>query len=368
MRYTVISYSKNEMASEPSSLPAAVRPPPPRRTSFPSRPCAPSARRRATSTCASCPRPARKKAWPAMRWCRGGAATATKAKWRSTPPAARCGCAAGPTATSCAAARASGPGPRRRNQDLPRRLRRHPRQPPRAALGPGPQLRLDAVRARRPRRHDRGAGLPRPGHRRRDRARRAPHPRPACASTSRRCARATAPGRTARPATAPRSATPWRSSQFPYRAFRTGQRELAEAVYRAGVGGRCLMAQAPTGIGKTLATIFPLLKARAAQDRQALLPHRQDLGPPGGARCLARARQGPGRRAGCACSNSRRAKRCASTPTAPATATPARWPAASTTGCPPRASRPRRSPGSTGRRCATSPSRTRCAPISSRRK
>ena len=52
---------------------------------------------------------------------------------------------------------------------------------------------------------------------------------------------------------------------FPHRAFRTGQRELAEAVYRAAAGGRCLMAQAPTGIGKTLATIFPLLKARAAQ-------------------------------------------------------------------------------------------------------
>ncbi|MBJ2154440.1 ATP-dependent DNA helicase [Variovorax sp. IB41] len=51
---------------------------------------------------------------------------------------------------------------------------------------------------------------------------------------------------------------------FPHASFRTGQRELAEAVYRAAAGGRCLMAQAPTGIGKTLATIFPLLKARAA--------------------------------------------------------------------------------------------------------
>lgn len=51
---------------------------------------------------------------------------------------------------------------------------------------------------------------------------------------------------------------------FPHGAFRAGQRELAEAVYRAAAGGRCLMAQAPTGIGKTLATVFPLLKARAA--------------------------------------------------------------------------------------------------------
>ena len=52
---------------------------------------------------------------------------------------------------------------------------------------------------------------------------------------------------------------------FPHGKFRAGQRELAEAVYRAAVNGRCLMAQAPTGIGKTLATLFPLLKARAAR-------------------------------------------------------------------------------------------------------
>ena len=48
---------------------------------------------------------------------------------------------------------------------------------------------------------------------------------------------------------------------FPYGAFRNGQRELAVAVYRAARDGRALMAQAPTGIGKTLATLFPALKA-----------------------------------------------------------------------------------------------------------
>jgi DNA excision repair protein ERCC-2 len=50
---------------------------------------------------------------------------------------------------------------------------------------------------------------------------------------------------------------------FPYRTYRTGQRELAVAVYRAARDGRTLMAQAPTGIGKTLATLFPALKACA---------------------------------------------------------------------------------------------------------
>ncbi|CAN5401476.1 helicase C-terminal domain-containing protein [soil metagenome] len=48
---------------------------------------------------------------------------------------------------------------------------------------------------------------------------------------------------------------------FPHADFRAGQRPLSEAVYKAAVTGRCLMAQAPTGIGKTVGTLFPLLKA-----------------------------------------------------------------------------------------------------------
>ncbi|WP_144109201.1 ATP-dependent DNA helicase [Paraburkholderia sp. BCC1886] len=52
--------------------------------------------------------------------------------------------------------------------------------------------------------------------------------------------------------------------QFPHGAFRSGQRELAVSVYRAARDGIPLMAQAPTGIGKTLATIFPMLKACAS--------------------------------------------------------------------------------------------------------
>ncbi|KVC75064.1 ATP-dependent DNA helicase [Burkholderia ubonensis] len=52
-----------------------------------------------------------------------------------------------------------------------------------------------------------------------------------------------------------------RALQFPHGQFRSGQRELAVAVYRAARDERCLIAQAPTGIGKTLGTVFPLLKA-----------------------------------------------------------------------------------------------------------
>ncbi|CAN5370907.1 ATP-dependent DNA helicase [soil metagenome] len=53
---------------------------------------------------------------------------------------------------------------------------------------------------------------------------------------------------------------------FPHAAFRPGQRDLAQAVYRSAASGRCLMAQAPTGIGKTIGTVFPLLKAAPRQE------------------------------------------------------------------------------------------------------
>ena len=55
------------------------------------------------------------------------------------------------------------------------------------------------------------------------------------------------------------------SLTFPHASFRPGQRELAEAVYKSASSGRCLMAQAPTGIGKTVGTLFPLLKACPTQ-------------------------------------------------------------------------------------------------------
>ena len=57
---------------------------------------------------------------------------------------------------------------------------------------------------------------------------------------------------------------------FPHPRFRPGQRKLAEAVYKAAAVGRCLMAEAPTGIGKTLATLFPQLKAMPGQSLDKL--------------------------------------------------------------------------------------------------
>ncbi|QPL46463.1 ATP-dependent DNA helicase [Halomonas sp. A40-4] len=61
--------------------------------------------------------------------------------------------------------------------------------------------------------------------------------------------------------------------RFPHSTFRPGQRELAEDVYKATGTGRCLLVQAPTGIGKTVATLFPMLSAMPRQqlDRIAFL-------------------------------------------------------------------------------------------------
>ena len=52
---------------------------------------------------------------------------------------------------------------------------------------------------------------------------------------------------------------------FPLPAMRPGQRDLAEAVYRVARAGRSLLAQAPTGIGKTLGTLFPMLRAAGSE-------------------------------------------------------------------------------------------------------
>lgn len=48
--------------------------------------------------------------------------------------------------------------------------------------------------------------------------------------------------------------------EFPYE-YRAGQKELAISVYRAISRGKNLFIQAPTGIGKTISTIYPALKA-----------------------------------------------------------------------------------------------------------
>lgn len=51
------------------------------------------------------------------------------------------------------------------------------------------------------------------------------------------------------------------ASDFPYGDFRAGQRDLAVIIFRLATLGRQAVLQAPTGIGKTMATLFPAIKA-----------------------------------------------------------------------------------------------------------
>lgn len=61
------------------------------------------------------------------------------------------------------------------------------------------------------------------------------------------------------------STTSLRQLQFPFDEYRPGQRQFAVAVYKSIVEGTHLFAQAPTGIGKTISTLFPALKAVGEQ-------------------------------------------------------------------------------------------------------
>ena len=51
-----------------------------------------------------------------------------------------------------------------------------------------------------------------------------------------------------------------RRTEFPF-PYREGQRELAAAVYRTILRRKKLFIQAPTGVGKTMATVFPAVRA-----------------------------------------------------------------------------------------------------------
>lgn len=50
--------------------------------------------------------------------------------------------------------------------------------------------------------------------------------------------------------------------KFPYTGMRLGQEELVRAVHRAVRGHKRLLVQAPTGIGKTMSTLYPALRSR----------------------------------------------------------------------------------------------------------
>lgn len=53
---------------------------------------------------------------------------------------------------------------------------------------------------------------------------------------------------------------------FPFKEFRLGQRELAKYCYGLGKNGGRLFVEAPTGIGKTMSTLFPFIKASSEDE------------------------------------------------------------------------------------------------------
>ena len=52
-----------------------------------------------------------------------------------------------------------------------------------------------------------------------------------------------------------------KSAIFPFESYRDGQRDLAISTYRTIRDKKRLIAEAPTGIGKTISTLFPAIKA-----------------------------------------------------------------------------------------------------------
>lgn len=61
-----------------------------------------------------------------------------------------------------------------------------------------------------------------------------------------------------------------KAAGFPFPEYRKGQREMAVAVYRAIEKRKKLYVQAPTGIGKTLSSLFPSIKAMGEEKAEKL--------------------------------------------------------------------------------------------------
>ena len=57
---------------------------------------------------------------------------------------------------------------------------------------------------------------------------------------------------------------------FPFGNFREGQKELAKYTYGVAQNGGILFVEAPTGIGKTVSTLFPSVKAFASGDNDKI--------------------------------------------------------------------------------------------------
>ena len=60
------------------------------------------------------------------------------------------------------------------------------------------------------------------------------------------------------------------SLEFPFNKYRPGQRELARYCYAVAKKGKRLFVEAPTGIGKTMSTLFPFIKAMKDDEKSKI--------------------------------------------------------------------------------------------------
>jgi len=77
-----------------------------------------------------------------------------------------------------------------------------------------------------------------------------------------------------------------KSLDFPFDNYRAGQRPLSVSVYNTIKNQDRLFACAPTGIGKTMSTVFPSLKAMGEELTDKLLLDSQNCDSTGGNRCI----------------------------------------------------------------------------------
>ena len=61
-----------------------------------------------------------------------------------------------------------------------------------------------------------------------------------------------------------------KSLDFPYEKYRDGQRKIAKYCYSIAKNGGNLFCEAPTGIGKTMSTIYPFIKSFELDDKERI--------------------------------------------------------------------------------------------------
>ena len=57
---------------------------------------------------------------------------------------------------------------------------------------------------------------------------------------------------------------------FPFNKYRSGQRELAKYAYGVAINGGKFYCEAPTGIGKTMSTLYPFIKAMSNDEKSRI--------------------------------------------------------------------------------------------------